>query len=68
MANVQAMAELKHRTQSLVQGLSDLKSEPDLLVEIIKSNSSALASAQHSDLSQVAGGGPFAAEWPGTRR
>ena len=53
---------------AIVQGLSDLKSEPDLLVEIIKSNSSALASAQHSDLSQVAGGGPFAAEWPGTRR
>lgn len=57
---------------SIIMGLSDLKSEPDLLVEIIKRNTSIQGSSpsHQRDSSLQHPAGPFGSgsEWSGTRR
>ena len=60
------LGHLTHPT--IIQSLSDLKSEPDLLLEIIKQKSTANIQEQRNEAG--AAGGPFsgAAEWSGTRR
>mmetsp|Transcript_33785 Transcript_33785/g.62533 ORF Transcript_33785/g.62533 Transcript_33785/m.62533 type:complete len:627 (-) Transcript_33785:73-1953(-) len=55
----------------IMQGLSDLKSEPDLLVEIIRRNSVGPTNpVQHQRESSIQSTGPFGngSEWSGTRR
>lgn len=55
--------------QRIIQGLSELKSDPDLLVEIITRNSNVFASQQQS-IPHQSTHGPFgnSSEWSGTRR